>query len=192
MPPKIVYIHEPWFCLKFLTARSPLCFMHYGKCITGGGEYSRYGRWWVNHLISDFFLLQERYDDKPALWIVQKPLPSELPFQQVMNRAGPIRAPLDIPKLPPLNVEGLSVPNLTEISSEEPSSTGFPGGHRALNPYSLRMFKARKCTSYHVIVRTIHILSDQTTRTYKTHIYIYIVLICINLIIYTYMLIYYI
>lgn len=59
-----------------------------------------------------------------------KPPISMKAMQNIMNAAGPIRVPLDIPKLPPLKVEGFEVPKIAEITSEEPTSTGFPGGEQ--------------------------------------------------------------
>jgi len=63
---------------------------------------------------------------KPAF----KPPISMKAMQNVMSAAGPIRAPLDIPKIPPLNLEGFEVPKISDIYTEEPTSTGFPGGEQ--------------------------------------------------------------
>ncbi|CAK8996235.1 unnamed protein product [Durusdinium trenchii] len=59
-----------------------------------------------------------------------KPPISMKSMQSIMTAAGPIRKPFDIPKIPPLNIEGFEVPKISNIYSEVPTSTGFPGGEQ--------------------------------------------------------------
>ncbi|CAJ1336618.1 unnamed protein product [Effrenium voratum] len=59
-----------------------------------------------------------------------KPPISMKSIQNIATAAGPIRAPLDVPKIPRLSVEGFQVPSIGEIYAVEPSSQGFPGGEQ--------------------------------------------------------------
>lgn len=51
-------------------------------------------------------------------------------MQTLVNSLGPIREPLGVPKIPPLQVEGFEVPSISHLYEEHPSSRGFPGGER--------------------------------------------------------------
>eukprot|EP00439_Symbiodinium_sp_Y106_P066844 s1483_g10.t5 len=57
-----------------------------------------------------------------------KPPISMKSIQTIVNAAGPFRQPFDVPKIPPLKIEGHQVPDISELYDEEPSSQGFPGG----------------------------------------------------------------
>eukprot|EP00931_Biecheleriopsis_adriatica_P120270 TRINITY_DN95388_c0_g1_i1.p1 TRINITY_DN95388_c0_g1~~TRINITY_DN95388_c0_g1_i1.p1 ORF type:complete len:590 (-),score=114.32 TRINITY_DN95388_c0_g1_i1:96-1838(-) len=57
-----------------------------------------------------------------------KPPISMKSIQNLVKAAGPIREAFPEPFLPPLEVDGFEVPQISELYKEVPSSRGFPGG----------------------------------------------------------------
>lgn len=51
-------------------------------------------------------------------------------IQSLLAANGPVPKPLPVPKVPPLCIEGMGVPDISELYEEAPTSRGFPGGEQ--------------------------------------------------------------
>jgi cryptochrome len=76
----------------------------------------------VGHTLLDVELVAAASDFKAPI--------SMRDIQKIMDARGPIAQPLPVPSIPPLEWTGLSVPSISELYDEAPTSTVFPGGER--------------------------------------------------------------
>lgn len=59
-------------------------------------------------------------------------------IQKIVESSGPVPKPLPTASIPPLDMTGFEVPQITDFYEEKPTATGFPGGERE----ALRRLKA--------------------------------------------------